>query len=103
MFKRRRKPSFLKRLKSWLWPEGGWKRYGRYILLRLQRLKGTPREIAAGVACGVCSGQYFGQRHRNRGRQPLDLSFHLGFGFVYRTLVFRGNDFRCQSRIPQSF
>lgn len=53
MFKRRRKPSFLKRLKSWLWPEGGWKRYGRYILLRLQRLKGTPREIAAGVACGV--------------------------------------------------
>ena len=53
MFRRRQKPALLKRLKSWVWPEGGWKRYGRYILLRLQRLKGTPREIAAGVACGV--------------------------------------------------
>lgn len=35
------------------WPEGGWKRYGCYLLLRLKRLNGTPKEIAAGVACGV--------------------------------------------------
>lgn len=53
MFKRKTKPSLTKRIAGFLWPQGGWKRYGRYILLRLQRLKGTPKEIAAGVACGV--------------------------------------------------
>lgn len=53
MFKRREKPSLLKKIKNFLWPEGGWKRYGQYLLLRLNRLKGTPDEIAAGVACGV--------------------------------------------------
>lgn len=53
MFKRKTKPSLTKRIVGFLWPQGGWKRYGRYILLRLQRLKGTPKEIAAGVACGV--------------------------------------------------
>lgn len=53
MFKRRQKPSWAARLRNMVWPEGGWKRYGQYILLRLNRLKGTPQEIAAGVACGV--------------------------------------------------
>lgn len=53
MFKRRKKPNWNKRLQALIWPEGGWKRYGRYILLRLKRLHGTPKEIAAGVACGV--------------------------------------------------
>lgn len=36
-----------------IWPEGGWQRYGKYLLLKLNRLKGTPKSIAAGVACGV--------------------------------------------------
>ena len=53
MFKRKTKPKLHKRLLNFVWPEGGWKRYGQYILLRLHRLKGTPKEIAAGVACGV--------------------------------------------------
>lgn len=53
MFRRKNKPALMKRILSFLWPESGWKRYGQYILLRLQRLKGTPKEISAGVACGV--------------------------------------------------
>jgi len=47
--KRKKRKSLL----NYIWPAGGWKRYGRYLLLRLNRLKGTPKEIAAGVACGV--------------------------------------------------
>lgn len=53
MFKRRQKPTFKKRMKRMLWPEGGWKRYLHYMLLRLNRLSGTPKTIAAGVACGA--------------------------------------------------
>lgn len=53
LFKRKTKPTIGKRLLNLIWPDGGWKRYGRYILLRLNRLKGTPKEIASGVACGV--------------------------------------------------
>jgi len=53
LFKRRQKQSWTTHLRNMVWPEGGWKRYGQYILLRLNRLKGTPQEIAAGVACGV--------------------------------------------------
>ena len=29
------------------------KKYGRYMLLRLYRMRGTPHSIAAGLACGV--------------------------------------------------
>ena len=53
MFKRREKVSLKERLLNLFWPKIGWKRYGQYIVARLNRLKGTPREIAAGVACGV--------------------------------------------------
>lgn len=53
MFKRRNSVSLLTKMRNFVWPELGWKRYGQYILMRLNRLKGTPREIAAGVACGV--------------------------------------------------
>lgn len=53
MFKRRKKVSFWTKLRNSIWPEGGWKRYGQYLMLRLHRLKGTPRSIAAGIACGV--------------------------------------------------
>ena len=53
MFKRREKLSWKKRLSGYLWPQGGWKRYGRFILLKLHRLGGTPRSIAAGFACGA--------------------------------------------------
>ena len=53
MFKRREKLSWKKRLSGYLWPQGGWKRYGQFILLKLHRLGGTPRSIAAGFACGA--------------------------------------------------
>lgn len=53
MFKRKKKQSLSRRILNFVWPQNGWKRASKYILLRLNRLKGTPREIAAGVACGV--------------------------------------------------
>lgn len=43
----------LTKIRNFVWPEGGWKRYQRYLLLKLNRLKGTPSSIAAGLACGV--------------------------------------------------
>ena len=49
----KRKKSWKQRILNRLWPKGGWKRLGRYLLLRLNRLKGSTRSIAAGVACGV--------------------------------------------------
>lgn len=53
MFKRSQPLAFRQKISRLFWPQGGWKRYGNYLLLRLHRLKGTPRSIAAGVACGV--------------------------------------------------
>lgn len=53
MFKRSQPLTLRQKIIRLLWPQGGWKRYGNYLLLRLHRLKGTPRSIAAGVACGV--------------------------------------------------
>lgn len=53
MFKRIKEKSLSKKILGFFWPEGGWRRYGQYLLIRLNRLKGTPRSIAAGVACGV--------------------------------------------------
>lgn len=53
MFKRKKKTGLLTKIKSWFWPSIGWKKYMRYLLLRLSRLGSTPRSIAAGVACGV--------------------------------------------------
>ena len=53
MFKRRYKIGLRDKIQNMVWPKLGWKRYGQYIIMRLNRLKGTPREIAAGVACGV--------------------------------------------------
>ena len=63
MFKRRNSVSLLTKMRNFVWPELGWKRYGQYILMRLNRLKGTPREIAAGVAlCGCCATAAYGVR-----------------------------------------
>lgn len=53
MSARRSQVSWTTKLKSRLWPQEGWKAYGRDLLLRLRRMPGTPRSIAAGVACGV--------------------------------------------------
>lgn len=53
LFKRKVKPTLRQKITNFIWPQGGWKRYGKFILLKLQRLNGTPRSIAAGMACGV--------------------------------------------------
>ena len=45
--------SRLQRLNGWLWPRRGWQRAGRYLLMRLQRMPGTPHSIAAGCAAGT--------------------------------------------------
>lgn len=50
----RRQPlSPYRRLRGWLWPYIGWRRAGRYLLMRIQRMPGTPHSIAAGFAAGA--------------------------------------------------
>ena len=53
MFKRKKPLGWKEKLQNWVWPQIGWRKYGRYMALRLSRLGGSPRSIAAGVACGV--------------------------------------------------
>ena len=50
---RRDRPGIFQHLRGWLWPRAGWRRAGGYLLMRLTRLPGTPRAIAAGLATGV--------------------------------------------------
>ena len=53
LFRRRHKPSFWGKIRSWIWPRSGWRRAGLYVWHRLARLPGTPHSIAAGFASGV--------------------------------------------------
>lgn len=53
LFSRRRKRGLSERVMTALWPRAGWRRVGRYYVLRLKRLPGTPASIACGLACGV--------------------------------------------------
>lgn len=53
MFKRRNPLTVSQSLLSLFWPRMGWKRMGKYAQLRLIRLKGTTRSIAAGFAFGA--------------------------------------------------
>lgn len=53
VFARRRKLAWAERVRDLLWPYIGWRRAGRYLLMRIQRLPGTPHSIAAGLACGI--------------------------------------------------
>ena len=53
VFRRKQKTTFLQRLRSYVWPTIGWKKYIQYLGLRLSRLGSSPESIAAGVACGV--------------------------------------------------
>jgi uncharacterized protein (DUF2062 family) len=50
---RRHPPPLRHRLRGWLWPRIGWRRAGRYLLMRLHRMPGTPHSIAAGFAAGA--------------------------------------------------
>jgi uncharacterized protein (DUF2062 family) len=53
VFRRRRQPTLAERMRGWLWPYIGWRRASRYLLMRIQRMPGTPHGIAAGLASGV--------------------------------------------------
>lgn len=53
MFKRRLTQPVLHRLGQALWPRGGWRRAGQYLLHRVSRLPGTPYSLAAGFAAGA--------------------------------------------------
>ncbi len=53
MFKRRERPSKLRRVLDFFWPSIGFKRSTQYLGYRLARLPGTPYSLAAGFAFGA--------------------------------------------------
>jgi uncharacterized protein (DUF2062 family) len=53
LFKARKKVDLITRFLSILWPRNGWKRFLKYISLRIKRLPGTPHSIALGFTFGV--------------------------------------------------
>ncbi|HET6468215.1 MAG TPA: DUF2062 domain-containing protein [Geminicoccaceae bacterium] len=68
----------MQRVRGWLWPYIGWRRAGRYLLMRVQRMPGTPHSIAAGLAAGAAVSF-----------TPF-LGFHFLLAFVLAWLT-RGN------------
>lgn len=62
MFKRRRPRSFLGKLRTAIYPQGGWQRALGYISYRIKRIPDSPHKIALGIACGVyvCFTPFFG-------------------------------------------
>lgn len=53
VFGSRRRLTLGERVRGWVWPYIGWRRAARYLLMRVQRMPGTPHGIAAGIAAGV--------------------------------------------------
>ena len=53
LFKRRRRLSFLERVRTALWPTRSFDRSFRYTMLRLWRIPGSSHSIAIGCAAGV--------------------------------------------------
>lgn len=53
MFRRRVDPSFLERLRGIVWPRMGLRRFWLYLGRRLERMRGSPHQIAAGFAGGA--------------------------------------------------
>lgn len=53
LFQRKIRPHPIRRLRTWLWPERGFKRGVLYNWHRLKRIKGSPHNIAAGFAAGA--------------------------------------------------
>lgn len=53
LFRRRGKPTFAERLRTWAWPRVSWRRSARYVTKRTLRLAGTPHSIAVGAAVGA--------------------------------------------------
>ena len=53
VFKRKKKQTILKNLKSLFFPEGGWRRAIEYLSHRIKRLQDSPHRIALGLSFGV--------------------------------------------------
>lgn len=53
IFRQSKKRSTARHVREVLWPTIGWRRAIRYIMLRVQRMQGTPHAIAAGLASGA--------------------------------------------------
>jgi uncharacterized protein len=53
LFRRRKKQSFFKKIREFLWPSAGWKRAAHYLKHRIARIDGTPYAIASGFASGA--------------------------------------------------
>lgn len=53
MFKRRNPRSYGQMASDMIYPRGGWRRAGTYVLHRLRRLPDQPHRIGRGVAAGV--------------------------------------------------
>jgi uncharacterized protein (DUF2062 family) len=69
---------WLSRLREFVWPSMGPRRYLRYLGRRAQRLRATPHAIAAGIASGAAVSVF-----------PF-VGFHFILGFVLAFLT-RGN------------
>lgn len=53
MFQRRKKRPPFERIRGFLWPHMGWRRFATYVRLRIIRLNATPYQIACGLAFGA--------------------------------------------------
>ena len=78
MFRRRKKQSFLIKVREFLWPSAGWRRAGHYMKHRLARIDGSPYAIAAGFASGAA----------------VSFTPFVGFHFIFAAIIawiMRGN------------
>ena len=55
MFKRISSQSSYKRVKNFLWPDMGWRRYCKYIYYTFLRLEGSGHNLACGFAWGAAA------------------------------------------------
>lgn len=53
MFLRRKKRTWRRHIREYLWPTAGWRRAFSYQFHRMARLPGSPYYVAAGFACGA--------------------------------------------------
>ncbi len=53
LFKRKKPLTFWKKIKNFIWPQIGFKRAGKYIYLRILRIKDNPKGVAKGLALGI--------------------------------------------------
>lgn len=53
LFGRRVPQTLSERLRVWLWPRRSWRRSGRYVMIRILRVRASPHAIALGCAAGV--------------------------------------------------